>query len=145
MADTSLHSEDKFLIGQTADDLVDLIISVVDKRNHEIRKTMKRESDGEALKNLKTPKFPNFLYNTLVDEMITNALQIQECVILSNEMYQNGSPERKQNGKKALAICVLLNHRVRLSADKKWINEKERDKLQTLITAIRWKIYYWIK
>ena len=138
---------DKFLIGLMADDLVDLTITSCDRRESYAQKEARKlaQRNGQPVEKPKTPKFPAFLYDTYVDRMITAALDIQEAVLVANEAYQKYETGRKENATMAMAKCVQLNHLVRIAANKGWFSEKERDRLQDLITNLRWKIFHWIK
>lgn len=89
------------------------------------------------------PRFPRVLYDGYVSEILRTATLIHHDIIMANETARGATRLALQ--KEAAGNCVVLNHLIRVSTYKGWISEKQRDTWQKLVTAIKWKIVYWIK
>ena len=118
-------SSKDFAIGNMADDLLNLTLELCGK-------------DGE-----KRPRFPKVFYRNYVHIMVTTALAIQECVFEANEIAMGEM--RKEYQKKAAVKCTYLNHLVRVAHERGYISEKQRDRWQKLITALKWSVVKWIR
>lgn len=120
--DNSSHKE--FVLANMADDLVDLTLQLCGKVED------------------RTPRFPRLFYGNYVNRLINKACNIQEYIIEANE-FPKGEI-RKELQIKARAECVSLNHLIRISWQKGWISEKQRDTWQKLTVAIKFSIIRWI-
>ena len=88
-----------------------------------------------------TPRFPAYLKNSYVDIIMRTTLKIQESVFVAHESRDPAQRRSLQND--AQARCVYLNHLIRISYEKKWISDKQRDRWQKLATSLRWAIRKW--
>lgn len=89
------------------------------------------------------PRFPRLLYPNYVNRIMNTVLDIQELLFESNEI-QRGETRRTAQ-QQAAAKCVYLNHLIRIAFGKGWISEKQRDRWQSLTTAIKWATVRWIQ
>ena len=112
-------------MGNMADDLLELTLTMCGRDEH------------------KTPRFPALLYNGYVSEIIGAAVTIHKDIIMANEMRLGENRTAKQQ--EAAATCVWLNHLIRAAAYKGWISEKQRDRWQSLGSAVKFKTINWMQ
>lgn len=118
-------SRKDFALGNMADDLLELTLTMCGKDEH------------------KTPRFPVLLYNGYVSEIISAAVTIHKDIIMANEMRLGENRIAKQQ--EAAATCVWLNHLIRAATYKGWISEKQRDRWQGLVSAVKFKVINWMQ
>lgn len=119
-----LSSRD-FVIGNMADDLVNLTIKMCGKKD-----------DNK-------PRFPKNLYDSFVSRIYQTVFDIHEFIFIANETRPG--ERRVEFQKSAASKCVYLNHLIRICTDNGWISEKQRNTWQKLVSAIKWKIVAWMK
>lgn len=115
----------EFLLAQMVDDLLEITLEMCGKDEK------------------KTLRFPKLFYDGYVSCIITSAVTIQKNVIMANEIARGET--RKNMQKEAAANCVWMNHLIRVSTNKGWISEKQRDRWQRLVTSVKWSIVNWMK
>lgn len=118
-------SAKSFEIGNLADDLVFVTLEICGKSED------------------KNPRFPRLFYPTFVDRIIKDALDIHEKVFEANERLRDDGRESAQRD--AECKCVALNHLIRVAFERGYISEKQRDRWQKLVTALRFSIRRWIE
>lgn len=118
-------SRKDFALGNMADDLLELTLTMCGKNEK------------------KTPRFPVLLYNGYVSEILGAAATIHKDIIMANEMRLGENRIAKQQ--EAAATCVWLNHLIRASTNKGWISEQQRDRWQSLVSAIKFKTINWMQ
>lgn len=118
-------SRKDFALASMADDLLELTLTMCGKDEN------------------KTPRFPSLLYDGYVSEILGAAVTIHKDIIMANEMQIGDNRTAKQQ--EAAATCVWLNHLIRTAANKGWISEKQRDRWQGLVSAVKFKIINWMR
>jgi len=119
------QADREFQVGNLADDLVELTLTLCNK-------------DAEH-----NPRFPERLYDSYVKCIVDTALSIQKHAFIANDDRSMSAAERKRYQSRAEAECIYLNHLIRIAGDKGWISDKQRERWQKQTDALRWKIYWW--
>ena len=125
MSSTEPSSHKAFGLGNMADDLVSLTLELC----------------GKAEDN--KPRFPRLFYPSYVDRIVNTALDVQELIIEANEIRRGDT--RRAAQQQAAAKCVYLNHLIRIAHERGYISEKQRDRWQKLVTAIKWATVKWMQ
>lgn len=113
-------------MGNLADDLLELTLTMCGKDES------------------KTPRFPRALYTGYVDQLLLAVVNIHKDVITANEMVVGGE-KRLAAQQEAAVLCVWVNHMIRAASNKGWISEKQRDRWQGLVSALKFKIVKWME
>lgn len=89
------------------------------------------------------PRFPRLFYPSYVTRLINTALDVQELIIEANEIRLGET--RRTAQQQAAAKCVYLNHLIRIAHERGYISEKQRDRWQKLVTAVKWATVKWMQ
>lgn len=114
-----------FLLGNMADDLLDLTLNLCGR------------------KDSSTPRFPRLLYDGYVSQIIEASVLIQKNIIIANELPR--ADKRKSLQEEASYTCVWLTHMIRVAGQNGWISSKQQEQWQKLVVNIKWKIISWMK
>ena len=125
MATGASSSRKDFALGNMADDLAVLTLELCGKAED------------------RTPRFPRLFYPSYVDRIINTALDVQELIFEANEIRRGAT--RTEAQQRAAAKCVYLNHLIRIAHERGYISERQRDRWQKLVTAIKWSVVRWIE
>ena len=118
-------SRKDFALGNMADDLVTLTLELCGKADD------------------RNPRFPRLFYPSYVSRIVNTALDIQELIIEANEIRRGIT--RSDAQRQAAAKCVYLNHLIRIAHERGYISERQRDRWQKLVTAIKWATVRWME
>lgn len=126
MREKSYQHDKDFRLGNMADDLVDLVLSLCNKDEKH------------------TPVYPERYYSgdgNWVPHIVRTTLSIHENIILANQLRV--SQQRCDMQKEAMRKLVYLNHLARISRKKGWISDKQMKAWTDLSCAVYFKTKAW--